>query len=475
MDKKPTKTGPKVLGAFSLVMITVGSVDSIRNLPTIALFGGSLIFFFILSTIFFLLPSTLIATELATTWPEEGGIYTWVKHAFGKRMGFAVIWLQWVGNVIWYPTILSFAAATLGYLISPELANNKIFLISVILSSFWGITTINLFGMRLSAVFSSICTITGLLLPMILIIGLGASWLLSGHPAQIDFSFSSILPNLGDPKMWVSLTGIIMSLCGMEIATIHAQSVKNPAHDFPIALLTSTLILLFTLIFGALAVAIVLPENQMSLVSGIIQTFQTFFYSYNLSWFMPIIAVILVIGSIGGVNNWIIAPTKGLHIATKDGHLPKHFSRSNKHNAPHALLIYQAIIVTLLMLVFFLMPSVNSSYWLLTVMTVQLYMLMYLILFASGIRLRFKYPEQHRPFKIPGKNHLGMLAVASAGILGTLTAFCIGFIPPNSIATGGIMHYESILIIGILLMSAPPFIINKFRYKFIKQLEDGVQ
>ena len=127
MDNK--KTFAHKLTVFSLVMITVGSVDSIRNLPATALFGSSLIFFFLFAALFFLIPSALVSAELSAAWPEQGGIYVWVKKAFGQQIGFLTIWFQWIENVVWYPTILSFTAGTLGYLISPNLANDKIFLI----------------------------------------------------------------------------------------------------------------------------------------------------------------------------------------------------------------------------------------------------------------------------------------------------------------------------------------------------------
>ena len=100
------------LSLFSLTMITVGSVDSIRNLPATAIFGSQLISFFILGALFFLLPTALVSAELASGWPKQGGIYVWVKEAFGKNMGFLAIWLQWVENVFYYPVLLMFLAGS---------------------------------------------------------------------------------------------------------------------------------------------------------------------------------------------------------------------------------------------------------------------------------------------------------------------------------------------------------------------------
>src|SRR6478672_5976935 len=101
----------KVLSVFSLVMINIIAVDSLRTLPISAKLGMSLIFYYVIAALIFFIPVALVAAELATAFPNTGGIYVWVREAFGKRVGFITIWLQWIYNVVWYPTILAFIAA----------------------------------------------------------------------------------------------------------------------------------------------------------------------------------------------------------------------------------------------------------------------------------------------------------------------------------------------------------------------------
>src|SRR3989338_508744 len=132
------------------------------------------------------------------------------------------------------------------------------------------------------------------------------------------------------------------------------------------------------------------------------QAFDAFFEQYQLGWCMPLIAVMLVMGGLGGVSNWIIAPTKGLLVAAQDDNLPVFFQRPNQHGAPVVMLLGQAVIVTVLSTLFLFMPSVNGSYWLLTALAAQLYMLMYFIMFLTAIVLRIKQPEHHRAFRIAG-------------------------------------------------------------------------
>ena len=448
-----------VLTIFSLTMITVGSVDSIRNLPATALFGSQLIAFFILGALFFLLPTALVSAELASGWAKQGGIYIWVKEAFGKQMGFLAIWLQWIENVIWYPTILSFVAGTIGYLIEPSLASNSYFLWFIIVSSFWSATAVNLRGMNASSWLSSICTLFGLLLPMSLIIALGAVWIFGMNPIQIKFDLPSILPHFQDRSIWVSLTAIILSFCGIEIATVHANDVDDPQRAFPKALIYSVCIILSTLILGSLAIAVVLPQQDINLVAGIMQAFDAFFSRYHLTWMMPVMALMLVMGGFGGVSNWIIAPTKGLLVAAQDDNLPPIFQRINQHGAPVTMLIGQAVIVTILSSLFLFMPSVNGSYWFLTALAAQLYMLMYLLMFLSAIKLRIQAPDHPRAFQIPG-GMVGMLIVAGVGIIGVLTTLVVSFMPPDGINVGIVSRYEVSLILSLLLMCSPPFVSN---------------
>lgn len=459
-----TQVKKKVLSIFTLTMITIGSVDSIRNLPSTALFGTSLIFFFLLGAIFFLIPTALVSAELSSSWTEQGGVYVWVREAFGKRFGFLAIWFQWVENVVWYPTILAFIAGAIAYLINPHLVHNKVYFVFIILSLFWLMTFVNWFGMRSSAWVSNIGAITGLLLPMGMIIALGLVWILGHRHLQINFNLPSLLPHLHQANLWVALTGIIFSFCGMEIATVHAAEVKDPQHAFPKALFYSVIIILSTLILGSLAIAIVVPKSQISLVAGIMEAFAEFLKAYHLTWVLPIMAVCLAVGGIAGVNNWIIAPLKGLLIAAEDDNLPKTFRRENRHNAPSTLLLWQAVLVTLLASLFLFLPSINESYWLLNALASQLYMLMYFLMFAAGIYLRFKFPERYRPYRIPG-GRLGMIIVAGMGMLACVLTLVIGFFPPAILHVPSLLDYDLLIGSGLVILIIAPIVISFFHGK----------
>ncbi len=456
------------LSTFALTLLITSAIDSIRNLPATALFGTSLIFFFIFAAIVFLLPTALVSAELSAN-IEEGGIYEWSRRAFGERFGFLAVWLQWTSNIAYFPTILSFIAGTACYLIDPSLAQNKLYLVSVILGSFWLLTFINLKGIRLSARVTGICTIVGLIIPMLLIITLFVIWLVMGHPVQLHLTASNMLPDLHKSDNWIALTAIMLGFAGMELATVHVNDVKDPQKTFPRALAFSTLIILITMMLGSLAIAFVLPYKDINLVDGTMQTFAYFFAAYHLHWVTPIITVLLLIGSYGSIVSWVISPVKGLAQAGAHGFMPPFLYQTNEHGVPQNLLIAQAILVSIGCLAFLFIPSVNGSYWLLTALTAQLYMLMYILMFCAAIKLRYNMAHQPSCFCIPGKK-CGSYIVSALGLIGCLITLAVGFIPPSNMNIGGSWHYEMVFMTGMLLLILPILIF--YVYHRINQRSD---
>ena len=106
------------MSVVQLSMLTVVVVASLRSLPAMATYGLGSITLFVIPAILFLVPTALVAAELATGW--KGGIFTWVREAFGERAGFVAIWLQWIQNVVWYPTQIAFIAASLSFVVGTE-------------------------------------------------------------------------------------------------------------------------------------------------------------------------------------------------------------------------------------------------------------------------------------------------------------------------------------------------------------------
>jgi glutamate:GABA antiporter len=153
------RPGARRLGVIGLALVLIAAMDSIRNLPATATFGWSAIFFYAIAVLTYLVPVALCSAELATT--VGGGMYRWVREAFGSRWGFLAVWCDWPENIVWFPTVLVFLATTAAYVINPDLSQNKAFLVPVMLVIFWAVTLFSLFGSLKSARWTGVGVVIG--------------------------------------------------------------------------------------------------------------------------------------------------------------------------------------------------------------------------------------------------------------------------------------------------------------------------
>jgi amino acid transporter len=170
----------------------------------------------------------------------------------------------------------------------------------------------------------------------------------------------------------------------------------------------------------------------------------------------------MAFGALGGVSSWVVGPCRGILVAAEYGYLPPLFQKTNKAGMPYVLMIIQALIVTALSLLFILMPNVSSSFWIMTVLAAQLYILMYALLFISGIVLKYKKAKATRAYAVPG-GKIGMWIIACLGLVGVLFSFVIGFFPPPGVEISSILFFQGFLSFGIITMVLLPFIIYKFK------------
>jgi len=452
---------PKKLTASMIALINVCAICNIKNFPLLAEYGLSIIVFLALAAVFFFIPVALVSSELASGWPEKG-VYTWVKEALGPRLGFLAIWLEWIENVIWYPTILSFIASTFAYIINPELANNKTYVMTTILVTFWAVTFINFLGMRVSGWISSLAALLGTIVPIVLIIFLGGLWYVAGHPIQFEVSWNLLLPDLTSINQLVLLSGVLLGLAGMEMSAVHAKDVENPKKNYPKGIFLSALLILIFSTLGALAIGAIVPLNEIQLASGGMEAFRYLFAKFNMPWATPLIAAVTTFGALGMMSTWIVGPSRGLYATAEHGDLPPLFHKVNKHGMPIHILIVQGIVVSILSFIFLFMPSVNSSYWALVALASLLYMIMYILMFVSALVLRYKHPAINRVYKIPYGN-IGIWIVSILGIIGSGFGVIISFFPPSQIDTGSLIVLEGFLVGATLLFCTLPLLIYSAR------------
>ena len=455
------------LSVATLAIMNITAVVSLRGLPAEAIYGLSSAFYYLFAAIVFLIPTAMVAAELAAMFSDkQGGVFRWVGEAFGPRTGFLAIWLQWIESTIWYPTVLTFGAVSIAFIglndaADAVLASNKVFTLITVLAIYWVATFIAMKGLSWVGKFSKWGGLIGTIIPAGLLIVLGAIYILSGGHNYMDMS-QSFIPDLTKLDNIVLASSIFLFYAGMEMMGVHVMEVNNPSKNYPKAIIIGSLATVAIFVLGTFALGFVIPSKDINLTQSLLIGFDNYFRYFHMSWAGPIIAVALMFGVLAGVLTWVAGPSKGIFMVGKAGYLPPFFQKTNGEGVQKNILLVQGGIVTLLSLLFVVMPSVQSFYQILSQLTILLYLIMYMLMFAAAIVLRYKMKDAERPFRL-GKGNGLMWVLGAVGFAGSLLAFVLSFIPPGQINIGSTTVWYAVLIAGCVIMVIIPYIIYATR------------
>ena len=433
MNKNNNSTQKNALSIFQIAVMTTISVASLRTLPPMAEEGKASILMYIIPAILFLIPTSLVSAEFATTY--KGGVYIWIREAFGNRMGFVAIWLQWIQNVVWYPVQLAFVAAALAFTINRgDLSNSGIFTAIVIIVVYWFSTFLAFKGGNLFAKVSSIGGMIGVLIPGAILIILGLLWIVQGQPISESYLQSSYIPKVTGISSLVLIVSNVLSYAGMEMNAVHAGQMENPKKDFTKAITLAFILILCVFIFPTLSIAMAVPADKLGMANGIMVAFQVFFEKLHIGWMSNVMSGAMFLGAIASVVTWVAGPSKGLLDAGRTGLLPPILQKINKNNVQVNILIFQGIIVSILAMIYVLFPDVSD-------------------VFIAIIVLRKKEPNIERGYKVPAVN-----IVSGIGFISCALAFIMSFVPTTNEAAIPRNMYPIIVAIVVFLLGIPPFI-----------------
>ncbi|MDE6018734.1 MAG: amino acid permease [Muribaculaceae bacterium] len=471
-----TSTGQKTatvkqaakMGVFTLIIMNIVAVVSLRGLPAEAEYGVSSAFYYIFAAIVFLIPVSLVAAELAAMFPyQQGGMFRWVGEAYGDKVGFLGIWLQWIESTIWFPTVLTFGAVSLAFIgmdhvYDAHLAANKWYTIAVVLAIYWIATFISLKGMGWVGKVSKIGGIVGTIIPVGILVVCAIVYLATGGKSQMDWH-GSFIPDFSNFNNIILAVSIFLFYAGMEMSGIHVREIKNPTVNYPKAVIIGALATVAIFILGTYSLGVIIPAKDINLVQSLLVGFDNYFGALHMKWFAPIIAIALAFGVLAGVLTWVAGPSKGVFAVGQAGYLPKFFQKTNKNGVQKNILYVQGIAVTVLSFIMVLMPSVQSFYQILSQLTCVLYLIAYLLMFASSIKLRYSMKNAPRPYRLGKKGNGVMWLIAGVGFLGSAIAFIFSFFPPAQIQMGSNAVWFTVLIGGTIIFVVLPFIILHFK------------
>jgi amino acid transporter len=425
----------RALGLRDLVLFNLVAVVGLRWLATAAKAGPSALTLWVLAAVFFFVPQGLVVTELASRFPQEGGIYQWTKRALGEKHGYVCGWCYWINNVLYYPNLLISTAAIATFVIGKGesgLASNWTYVLSATLVCLWLAVLMNIVGVGTGKWLQNAGGI-GTYIPGVVLIGLGAISLFSGRPSANPITPQNIVPDLGHMaglNLWAS---IAFAFAGLELSSAMGGEVRNPRRTLPRAILISAPLIAFVYILGTGALLRIVPAGDINIVSGFLQA--TSVGARNLSpalwWLAPLCAAAYTVGNIGGVGAWLTGPARVAFAIGLDRYFPPAFGRIHpRWKTPYVAILVQASLATVFLLVSLLGKgtTVEKAYLIILDTQLLIYFIPYVYLFISFL-LHRRTPAPPDTVRVPG-GAVGAMAVGSSGLFVTLFAMGVAIVPP---------------------------------------------
>jgi amino acid transporter len=443
---------------LALALLTVGSVGDLGSAPTMAVFGLASVALYVIPAIVFLVPAALVSAELASGW--KGGVYSWVSEGISPAMGFAAVWCQFAQTTFYYPAVLAYIASTLSYAFAPGLAHSGLYTTVVIIVLFWASVLVAARGVVVADKLASWGILIGTLSPGLLLAVMAAVYLVQGNHSSAPLGGHHVLPP------WHGLTSIVLivngffTYAGVEVNAVHVDDLRNPAREFPRAILLAVILILLVFIPPTLAISIVVPSQHISLTAGVMQAFRSLLDHFSLSFLEPVLAIGLMIGSISGLLDWLTGPSTGLvQIGRERGYLPRYFQQVNAAGVQLRILVAQGVVITVIGLLYALVPSVSRAYWIFAALATEVYLIMYVLMFVAARNLRRRQSAHPRGYRAPA-----LMTICLVGVVASVAACIVGLLPPSQLGHANTPVYVSAMLGGVLLIGVlPPALLYRLR------------
>ena len=405
MAKKKFKMFDAILSVICVVFVAEAAAPA-------AAIGNSQFFWWIFLIIAFLLPYGMIASELGTTYDDEGGLYDWVRRAFGKKWASRVAWYYWINFPLWMASLAVMFPSTINLItgstmgVFPSILIELAFIWIIVLLSFSRISD-SKWVLNLSALIKVFIALA--------LGGLGIYVALTRGVAN-QYTLKSMLPSL-DLNSLSYISVILFNFMGFEVITSFASDMENPKKQIPKAIIAGGIAIAVIYIFSSFGIGVAIPADKISTSSGLMDSFQLLIGQGG-GVFIAIIGILFLITLFGNMVSWSYGVNYVAYYAAKNNSLPKVFAHENKKTGmPTGSALMNGIVASVLVVVAPFLPS-QDLFWSFFALNVITLLMSYIPMFPAFLKLRKIDPDRERPFKVSGgKFKLWLMVIAPMVLL----------------------------------------------------------
>lgn len=412
---------------FSAVLATVCIILVGDAVAPTASIGNSQYFWWIIMLIGFFVPYGLISAELGTQYPSEGGLYTWIKKAFGKKWAGRVAWYYWVNFPLWVASLADLVTSYLMQMLGVDMTWQLVLAIQV-----FYIALVSILGvLRISQ--SAWVSNLGAIVKFIFMAGLGALGiyvLVTQGSANPITSFTDLLP-LYNPDGGIDFTGlgfvslIIFNMLGFEVVSTFSNDMTNPKKEIPKAIILGGILIAIFYLLPSFGIGVAIPLEELSTDTGLLDSYSTLLsiigFSAGLSK-----AIIVIVGGlfiytlIANISSWSFGVNSVVAYAAEDGTFPKSWAKRNKNGVPYVVSIWTGIVALIISVAGILIANfapegseITNLFWTFFSLSLVTLLLSYVPMFIAFLKLHKKGPQVKNGYWISG----GKVKIALYGIV----------------------------------------------------------
>ena len=401
MEKKKKK-----FRLFDAILATVCITLVAESVTPTAAIGNSQYFWWIFLIIAFCVPYGMISAELGTTYSSEGGMYDWVKRAFGPKMASRVAWNYWINFPLWIASLAVAVTDVVAGIFDIEL--NIFWLLVLQLGYTW---LVSLLGTKRIGESKWIVNI-GTIFKILFMVGLGLLGIYvffkTGESANPIESAMDLLPTM-DLLGLSFLSVIIFNFLGFEVVATFVDDMENPKKEIPKALIIGGILMALFYILPATGVNIAMTLEEAE-AAGITDSFLILLTRIGINADITR-AIVIVVGlmfiytMVANIVSWSFGVNSVAKYSADDGGLPKVFSKTNKEGVPYMASIMNGVVASVIVIIGIILGAVSESasnlFWTFFSLSLVTLLISYIPLFLAFIKLR-KTDKTPRVYKVPG-------------------------------------------------------------------------
>ncbi|MDR1014026.1 MAG: APC family permease [Coriobacteriales bacterium] len=396
------KTGKKKFRLLDAVLAAVCIILVVEAAAPSAAIGNSQYFWWLLMLVAFFLPYGLVSAELGTTYTGEGGLFDWVKRAFGRKWGSRVAWYYWINFALWMASLAVLSTGVIeqafGITIPLYVA------LPAQLAFVWLVSWLSNHSVAENAILINLATVFKIII-MVSLGAFGIYFAVTHGVANPIESPADLLPGV-DGISFIAI--IIFNFLGFEVVTTFAGDMENPKRQIPKALLLGGILVAAFYIFASFGIGVAVPLDELTASGGLLDSFAFFFDNLGIaSVFLIVVALMFVYTLVINLLSWALGVNYVAMYAADNHALPKVFGKRAKgsEDTPFGASMVNGVVASVLVIAAPLITTITGNeeiFWSFFALQIITLLASYIVLFPAFLKLRRIDPDIERPFKVKG-------------------------------------------------------------------------